>query len=159
MKPHKWGQLWSLTLPGKQASVYFRRSDPGCPLAQLLSLRVGPKPGWSSDTNLNGSLRKEAIWWAWGNVRYREGQNLAFRAVSFNTSSLLPGCYVVCSSVNRCRMLCLGGMGQITMMNQSSNTAVLHHLLRSSSGRQFFSWPGTNVQSGRYKIIPPLSVF
>lgn len=37
--------------------------------------------------------------------------------------------------------------------DQSSNTAVLHHLLRSSSGRQFL-WPGTNVQSGRYKISP-----
>ena len=45
MKPHKWGQLQSLALPGKQGSVYFMGSDPGCPLAQLLSLRVGPKPG------------------------------------------------------------------------------------------------------------------
>ena len=45
MKPHKWGQLRSLALPGKQGSVYFMGSDPGCPLAQLLSLRVGPKPG------------------------------------------------------------------------------------------------------------------
>ena len=31
------------------------------------------------------------------------------------------------------------GMGQITMMNRSTNAAVLHHLLESSSGRQFFS--------------------
>ena len=31
------------------------------------------------------------------------------------------------------------GVGQMSMMNHSSNTTVLHHLLESSAGRQFFS--------------------
>ena len=158
MKPHKWGQLWSLTLPGKQASVYFRGSDPGCPLAQLLSLRVGPKPGCPA-----------ILTWmeVWGKKPFGEpeGMSDSGRARTLLLGqfvSTLPAFYlaeVVCSSVNWRRILCLSGMGQTTMRNHSPNTAVLHHLLESSSGRQFFSWPGTNVQSGRYKIIPPLSVF